>query len=124
MLSTKVNVFETTIRYLGGLMSAYDLSGQKYSVLLDKATELGEMLYGAFDTPNRMPVTRWNWRKGALGENQEAEKRCMIAELGSLSMELTRLSQLTGDPKWYDAIARITDALEVGQSCGRYTSTL
>lgn len=116
MLSTKVNVFETTIRYLGGLMSAYDLSGQKYSVLLDKAIELGEMLYGAFDTPNRMPITRWNWRKGALGENQEAEKRCLIAEVGSLSMELTRLSQLTGDPKWYDAIARITDALEVGQS--------
>ena len=116
MLLVKVNVFETTIRYLGGLLSAYDLSGQQYGVLLDKATELGEMLHAAFDTPNRMPITRWNWRKGALGENQEAEKRCLIAEVGSLSMEFTRLSQLTGDPKWYDAIARITDAFEVGQS--------
>lgn len=116
MILVKVNVFETTIRYLGGLLSAYDLSGQKYDVLLDKATELGEMLYGAFDTPNRMPITRWNWRKGALGEKQEAEKRCLIAEVGSLSMEFTRLSQLTGDPKWYDAIARITDAFEIGQS--------
>jgi mannosyl-oligosaccharide alpha-1,2-mannosidase len=56
-----MNVFETTIRYLGGLLSAYDLSETKPRVLLDKATELGEMLYAAFDTPNRMPITRWNW---------------------------------------------------------------
>jgi mannosyl-oligosaccharide alpha-1,2-mannosidase len=112
----KVNVFETTIRYLGGLMSAYDLSGQKYEVLLEKATELGEMLYAAFDTPNRMPMARWNWRKSALGESQEADRRCMIAEVGSLSMEFTRLSQLTRDPKWYDAIARITDVFETKQS--------
>ena len=57
----EINVFETTIRYLGGFLSAYDLSGRK--VLLEKAVELGEMLYVAFDTPNRMPVTRWKWRE-------------------------------------------------------------
>jgi mannosyl-oligosaccharide alpha-1,2-mannosidase len=56
-----MNVFETTIRYLGGLLSAYDLAEAKPHVLLDKATELGDMLYAAFDTPNRMPITRWNW---------------------------------------------------------------
>lgn len=112
----KVNVFETTIRYLGGLLSAYDLSGHKYGVLLEKATELGDMLYGAFDTPNRMPITRWDWRRGALGEEQTPEKRCLLAEIGSLSMEFTRLSQLTGVPKWYDAVARITDNLEAGQN--------
>lgn len=55
-----LNVFETTIRYLGGFLSAYDLSG--YPILLDKAIELGEMLYVAFDTPNRMPITRWDWK--------------------------------------------------------------
>src|SRR4051812_13486881 len=44
------NVFETTVRYLGGLLSAYDLS--KEHVLLAKAEELGHMLYMAFDTPN------------------------------------------------------------------------
>ena len=35
-----VNLFETTIRVLGGLLSAYHLSGDK--VFLDKATELGD----------------------------------------------------------------------------------
>ncbi|KAM0716750.1 hypothetical protein Q7P37_008195 [Cladosporium fusiforme] len=112
----KVNVFETTIRYLGGLLSAYDLSGQEYGILLDKATEVGDMLYAAFDTPNRMPVTRWNWQKGALGEDQQPDRHSLLAEVGSLNMEFTRLTQLTGDPKWYDAIARITNVLEENQN--------
>lgn len=59
----KLNVFETTIRYLGGLLSAYDLSNAKHHALLDRAIELGDMLYAAFDTPNRMPITRWDWEK-------------------------------------------------------------
>lgn len=59
----RVNVFETTIRYLGGLLSAYDLCNGKHKTLLKQATELGGMLYAAFDTPNRMPITRWNWEK-------------------------------------------------------------
>ena len=57
----ELNVFETTIRYLGGFLAAYDLSGRP--VLLQKAIELGEMLYVAFDTPNRMPITRWRWKE-------------------------------------------------------------
>lgn len=48
-----INLFETTIRHLGGLLSAYDLS--KEPTLLEKAVELGNMLYMAFDTPNRTP---------------------------------------------------------------------
>ncbi|KAK7516838.1 class I alpha-mannosidase-like protein [Phyllosticta citriasiana] len=111
-----LNVFETTIRYLGGLLSAYDLSGGKYPILLQKATEMGEMLYRAFDTPNRFPITRWDWRrKGVNGETQEAGTSAVVAEIGSLSMEFTRLSQLTGNPKYYDAIARITDEFEAQQ---------
>lgn len=57
-----IPVFETVIRYLGGLLSAYDLSGVKYRVLLDKAVELAEILMGAFDTPNRMPIGYYNWK--------------------------------------------------------------
>jgi mannosyl-oligosaccharide alpha-1,2-mannosidase len=59
----EINVFETTIRYLGGFLSAYDLSDGQYPMLLQKAEEVAELLYRAFDTPNRMPITRWNWAK-------------------------------------------------------------
>jgi mannosyl-oligosaccharide alpha-1,2-mannosidase len=59
----KINVFETTIRYLGGFLAAYDVSGQKYPLLLTKAVEVGNLLMSCFDTPNRMPITRWEWQK-------------------------------------------------------------
>ena len=38
-----LNVFETTIRYLGGLLGAYDISGGRYPVLLSKAVEVGKV---------------------------------------------------------------------------------
>ena len=57
-----IPLFETTIRYLGGLLGAYDISEEKYRNLLDKAVELAEVLMAAFDTPNRMPVTFYHWK--------------------------------------------------------------
>jgi hypothetical protein len=39
-----LNVFETTIRYLGGFLGAYDVSDEKYPVLLEKAKEVGEVI--------------------------------------------------------------------------------
>ncbi|KAK5942974.1 hypothetical protein PMZ80_003979 [Knufia obscura] len=48
----QVNFFESTIRYLGGLLGAYDLSGD--ARLLPKLVELGELLYSAFNTANGM----------------------------------------------------------------------
>ncbi|KAI9736986.1 MAG: hypothetical protein M1834_000575 [Cirrosporium novae-zelandiae] len=110
-----LNVFETTIRYLGGFLSAYDLTDGKYPILLQKATELGELLYSAFDTPNRMPVARWNWMGAAAGMAQVAQESTLSAEIGSLTLEFTRLSQITGDLKYFDAVQRITDHFEKGQ---------
>ncbi|CAL3970655.1 hypothetical protein PZA11_007115 [Diplocarpon coronariae] len=111
-----INVFETTIRYLGGFLAAYDISGGKYSVLLAKAVEVGELLMCCFDTPNRMPISRWDWRRYTEGFAQRAPARMLLSELGSLSLEFTRLSQLTGDPKYYDAVQRIADELERAQN--------
>lgn len=110
-----INVFETTIRYLGGFISAYDLSKGKYNVLKDKAVELGEMLYHAFDTPNRMPITRWDFKAAMSGLKPKASEGALVAELASLTLEFTRLSQLTGDPKYYDAVQRVMDVFEKQQ---------
>ena len=59
---SEIPVFETTIRYLGGLLGAYDVTGQKHPILLKKAVELADVLYNAFDTPNRMPLLYFNYR--------------------------------------------------------------
>lgn len=112
----ELNVFETVIRYMGGLLGAYDLSGGAYPVLLRKAEELGEMVYKAFDTPNRMPITRWDFHAAKRGEKQLAPDNTLVAEIGSLSLELTRLAQLTGENRYYDAIKRITDHFVAQQS--------
>ncbi|KAF2207411.1 glycoside hydrolase family 47 protein, partial [Cercospora zeae-maydis SCOH1-5] len=111
-----IPLFEVTIRYLGGLIAAYDVSGQKYRVLLDKAVELAEILYSAFDTPNRMPETYYYWKPQFSSNNHRASTRVVLAELGTLSLEFTRLAQLTKEPKYYDAIARITNAFEEWQN--------
>lgn len=110
----EINVFETTIRYLGGFLAAYDLSHDPR--LFHKAVEVGEMLYAAFDTPNRMPITRWEPRKAAAGAAQEAPEGVLVAEIGSLSLEFTRLSQVTGNPQWYDAIDRIMNLFDDQQN--------
>ncbi|KAK4245076.1 glycoside hydrolase [Corynascus novoguineensis] len=110
---TAANLFETTIRHLAGLLSAYDLSGEP--ALLQKARELGDMLYMGFDTPNRMPGFWLNFEDAKQGR-QIAGTNDPSASPCSLSLEFTRLSLLTGDPKYYDAIARITDFLERTQN--------
>ncbi|EEA23095.1 hypothetical protein TMatcc_001958 [Talaromyces marneffei ATCC 18224] len=111
-----INVFETTIRYMGGFLAAYDLSGGKYPIILKKAKQVGDFVYGAFDTPNRMQVSRWDWKASLAGTPMRASPNTLLAEVGSLSLEFTRLTQLTGDPKYYDAIQRVSDNLEKGQS--------
>lgn len=104
-----INVFETTIRHLGGLLGAYDLSGEP--ALLLKAKELGDMLYMAFDTPNRMPPF-WLTFEDVLAGNQMAGTHDPSASPASLSLEFTRLAQLTGEDKYYDAIDRVRAFLE------------
>lgn len=42
--------------------------------------------------------------------------REILSEVGSLTLEFTRLSQLTGNPKYYDAVQRISDMFEATQN--------
>ncbi|KAB5516969.1 glycoside hydrolase [Coniochaeta sp. 2T2.1] len=112
--SPSVNIFETTIRYLGGLLAAYDLS--KREVLLRKAIELGDLIYAGFNTPNRMPVDMMSFNLAKQGTGLTVEHSVVSASPGTLSLEMTRLSQLTGDPKYYDAVARITDLFYEGRN--------
>ncbi|KAJ5549844.1 Class I alpha-mannosidase [Penicillium sp. DV-2018c] len=113
--SRQVPVFEIIIRYMGGFIAAHDLTEGKHPILLRKAVELGEMIFNAFDTHNRMPQVRWDWTRSAKHQEIFPSVRTSLAEMGSLTMEFTRLTQLTGDPKYYDAVQRVMDELELGQ---------
>lgn len=55
-VNEQMSVFETIIRYMGGLLSAYELSDHpEKRVLLDKAEEIGLALLPAFDTAYGLP---------------------------------------------------------------------
>jgi len=105
-----IPIFETTIRYVGGLIGAYDLSGRKE--LITKVKELADIIMAAFDTPNRMPNLYYHWKPQFASVSRRASTDVCLAEMGSLSLEFTRLAQITGDQKYYDAIARITNNFE------------
>ncbi|KAI9151930.1 putative mannosyl-oligosaccharide alpha-1,2-mannosidase 1B [Paramyrothecium foliicola] len=102
-----ISVFETNIRYLGGLISAYDLLKGPYKglakdaalveALLDQAIVLGDSLSVAFKTPSGVPdpLIFLNPAPRINGST-----RNNIAEVGTLVLEWTRLTDLTGDPKY------------------------
>jgi len=102
-----VNVFESTIRVLGGLLSAHFFaSDTKLALvphydgeLLTKARELADRLYPAFDTPTGIPVGTINLKHGVPeGESREAN----TAGATSLILEWGLLSELTGDAKYME----------------------
>ncbi len=89
-----VKNFEITIRLMGGLLSSYELTGDKR--LLELATDLGKRLSPAFDSPTGMPYQFVNLRTGKV---RGAESN--PAETGTLLLEFGTLSKLTGDPRYY-----------------------
>ncbi|KIM65092.1 glycoside hydrolase family 47 protein [Scleroderma citrinum Foug A] len=86
------NIFETTIRYLAGLLSAYELSGRQRQVLVDKAKELTDQMAYAWAGNNAMPYTNVDF------ETQTPQKSTTgIAVAGTLTLEWSRLSLYTGN---------------------------
>ncbi|CAI5530563.1 unnamed protein product [Closterium sp. Naga37s-1] len=99
------NVFETTIRILGGLLSAYDLSGDP--MLLAKARELADKLLPAFATPTGIPLAFVNLASGTARSHGWTGRSAVLADLGSTQLEMVALSQRTGDPKYANASEHI-----------------
>ncbi|OAV87248.1 hypothetical protein PTTG_29514 [Puccinia triticina 1-1 BBBD Race 1] len=106
----KVSLFETVIRYLGGLLSAYDLSGDK--LMLERAEELAEWLLPAFGTSSGVPQTQYEIGSNPLGGNVG---RVVTSDIGSLTLEFTRLSQLTSKGFYFDVAHKIIDILDSEQ---------
>lgn len=92
-----ISVFETTIRELGGLIAAYDLSGDQ--IFLDKARELGDLLLPAFDSSSGIPFAMINLQ-GHQGVTGWAGSTAILSELGSLQLEFRYLSYKLKDPKF------------------------
>jgi len=94
-----VQNFEITIRELGGLLSAYQITGDKR--LLALADDLGTRLLPVFNSPTGLPYKFVNLRTGKTsGEISNP------AETGTLLIEFGTLSKLTGKAIFYEKAKR------------------
>nr|XP_009774661.1 PREDICTED: probable alpha-mannosidase I MNS4 [Nicotiana sylvestris] len=103
-INKTVSIFETTIRVLGGLISAH-LIASDYNTgmriptydneLLHLAEDLARRMLPAFDTPTGIPFGSVNLLHG-VDENES--KITSTAGGGTLTLEFGILSRLTNDP--------------------------
>ncbi|KAJ4474597.1 glycoside hydrolase family 47 protein [Lentinula edodes] len=97
-----VPFFETIIRHLGGLLSAYALS--KDPILLQQADRMGEMLLPAFNSESGLPAyaisTRTNATRGGWTGNT------LWAEALSNQLEYKYLAHITGKPEYFEKAER------------------
>jgi ER degradation enhancer, mannosidase alpha-like 2 len=95
----EVQNFEITIRLLGGLLSSYQLTGDRR--LLNLATDLGNRLLPVFNSPTGLPYRYVNLRTGKVRGNVTNP-----AEAGTLLIEFGTLSKLTDKPIYFDRAKR------------------
>src|SRR5438477_8868061 len=94
-----VQNFEITIRLLGGLLSSYQLTGDKR--LLKLAEDLGNRLLPVFESPTGLPYRYVNLKTGKVrGEVTNP------AEAGTLLIEFGTLSRLTHRPVFFEKAKR------------------
>uniref|UniRef100_A0A8C7UPD7 alpha-1,2-Mannosidase n=1 Tax=Oncorhynchus mykiss TaxID=8022 RepID=A0A8C7UPD7_ONCMY len=109
-VNAEVSVFEVNIRFVGGLLSAYYLSGKE--VFRRKAIELGEKLLPAFKTPTGIPWALLNLKSG-IGRNWPwaSGGSSILAEYGTLHLEFMHLSKLSGNPAFAEKVMNIRKVL-------------
>ncbi len=89
-----VQNFEVTIRLLGGLLSAYQMTGDER--LLKLAEDLGTRLLPVFNSPTGMPYRFVNLKTG-----KTSGAKSNPAEIGTLILEFGTLSKLTHKPIFF-----------------------
>lgn len=106
--TVQLQFFETVIRYLGGLLSSFDLTGEQ--ILLDKAKELGDYMLNAFgdegDIYRTFPNSRVTTAKD-MNLYSLSGGRFVLAEVGTIQVEFTRLSKLTGNPLYEQKVRTV-----------------
>ncbi|KAI3324153.1 glycoside hydrolase family 47 protein [Xylariaceae sp. AK1471] len=114
-----VNTFETTIRMLGGLLSAHYLTTRlagvtspKDSVYLKKSIELAERLLPAYTSRSGIPYASVHLgRRAGLPSHADGGASSM-AEAGTLQLEMKYLSHLTGNETYWRKAEKVIKVLD------------
>lgn len=108
---SEVSLFETTIRYLGGMISGYDfLSGPladlaenqaNVNALLTQSVQLANNLSFAFNTPSGVP-----WNNLDFIDRKYYGQSNGLATVGTLILEWVRLADLSGNTTYASLVEK------------------
>ncbi|OWF42049.1 mannosyl-oligosaccharide 1,2-alpha-mannosidase IA-like [Mizuhopecten yessoensis] len=108
--ATELSVFETNIRFVGGLLSLYGLTGDQ--IYKTKAKNVADKLLPAFKTATGIPQSMVNTKTGSSRNWGWASGGCSIlAEFGSFHLEFAYLSEITGDKVYLEKVMKIRETL-------------
>ncbi|KAJ2610820.1 mannosyl-oligosaccharide alpha-1,2-mannosidase [Coemansia sp. RSA 1365] len=102
-----VSLFESTIRLLGGLLSAYHWSGETDGALLELAEDLGSRLAKSFNTSTGIPPETAILRSDGMPFVVESS----TSEVSTLQLEFRYLAKLTGKQSYQLQVDRIMDII-------------
>lgn len=122
-----VNTFETTIRMLGGLLSAHYLS-TKYPDLapirdddegspgedlyIEKATDLADRLLGAFESSSGVPYASVNLNTSRGIPSHADGGASSTAEATSVQLEFKYLAKLTGEAEYWKTVEKVIQVVD------------
>lgn len=123
----EVNTFETTIRMIGGLLSAHYLStefpnmapisdddpGTKGEDLyLEKAKDLADRVVGAFESDSGVPYASVNLRTNKGVPSHADGGASSTAEATTLQLEFKYLSKLTGEAFYWERAEKVMQVID------------
>lgn len=122
-----VSTFETTIRMLGGLLSAHYLSTEfpdlapldeddpgtpGEDLYLEKGKDLADRLISAFDTPSGIPYSSVNLEKFKGIPSPSDRGAASTAEATSVQLEFKYLAKLTGEKAFWDVAEKVMEVVD------------
>ena len=123
----EVNTFETTIRMLGGLLSAHYLStafpnmapltdddqgAPGEDLYLEKAADLADRILGAFDSDSGVPYASVNLQNGKGKASHVDGGASSTAEAASVQLEFKYLAYLTGERNYWERVEKVMQVID------------
>ncbi|XP_058975144.1 mannosyl-oligosaccharide alpha-1,2-mannosidase IA isoform X2 [Musca domestica] len=110
-VTADLSVFETNIRFIGGLLTMYAFTGD--ALYKDKAQHVADKLLPAFQTPTGIPYGLVNPKTG-MSKNYgwASGASSILSEFGTLHLEFSYLSDITGNPLYKERVQTIRQILK------------
>lgn len=120
----EVNTFETTIRMVGGLLSAHYLSTEfpnmaplaiddrKEDLYIEKAKDLADRVVGAFDSHSGVPYASVNLRTFKGVPSHDDGGASSTAEAATLQLEFKYLAKLTGEADYWEKAEKVMEVID------------